>query len=472
MAKRTKKYHLSVFVLAMMNVAIIMSLRGLPMMAKEGLSLVFYLLFSTIFFLIPTALVSAELATGWPHGGGVYSWVREAFGDHLGFAAIWLQWIQNVIWYPTVLSFAAGALAYLFLDPGLAENRFYNIIVILIVYWGATLINLRGMKASGRLTSLGVILGTIVPGVLIILLGICWVILGEPLTFRKDLTIIPDFTQFSHIAFLAGVVLLFAGMEVSAVHAKEVKNPKKDYPKAIFLATLIIFVVFALGSLAIAAVMPPEQIQLTSGIMAAFQHFLHLFKLDWLIPVIGLLIAFGAIGSVTAWIVGPSKGLFHTARMGDLPPFLAKKNKNGMPANILIIQGIIVTLLALVFLCMPTVSSAFFLLTALTAILYLIMYLFLYAAAIRLRYSQANVKRAYKIPGGNAGMWIVAGIGIIAALFSIIVGFFPPKLLAVGSPTFYVLFLVCGVVVVLGLSFLIIELRKPAWKKKIKTAKT
>ena len=466
-----KKYQLSVFVLAMMNVAVIMSLRGLPMMAKEGLSLVFYLLFSTIFFLIPTALISAELATGWPHGGGVYSWVKEAFGDHLGFAAIWLQWIQNVIWYPTVLSFAAGSLAYLFLDPGLAQNKIYNLVVILVVYWGATLINLRGMKASGRLTSLGVLLGTIVPGAIIIILGICWTIMGEPIAFKQNLKIIPDFSQFSNIAFLAGVVLLFAGMEVSAVHAKEVKDPKKDYPKAIFLATLIIFVVFILGSLAIAAVMPTEEITLTAGIMEAFQHFLHLFKLDWLLPIFGLLLAFGAIGGVTAWIVGPSKGLLKTAGVGDLPPFLAKKNKSGMPINILLVQGVVVTLLALVFLLMPTVSSAYFLLTALTAILYLIMYVLLYASAIRLRYSQANVKRAYKIPGGNVGMWIVAGLGILAALFSIIVGFFPPKQLVVGSPTFYVLFLVCGVVVFLGLAFLIIELRKPAWKKKIKSAK-
>lgn len=465
MAERTKKYQLSVFVLAMMNVAVIMSLRGLPMMATEGLSLIFYLLFSTLFFLIPVALVSAELATGWPHGGGVYSWVREAFGDHMGFAAIWLQWIQNVIWYPVVLSFAAGSLAYLFLDPALAQNKFYNVLVILVVFWGATLVNMRGMKASGRLTSVGVVLGTIVPGALIIVLGICWLLMGEPLAFQKGARLIPDFTQFSHIAFLAGVVLLFAGMEVSAVHAKEVQNPKKDYPKAIFLATLIIFAVFFFGSLAIAAVMPADEIALTSGIMEAFRHFFHLFKMDWLVPVMGLLIAFGSIGSVTAWIVGPSKGLFHTASLGDLPPLLAKKNREGMPVNIMLIQGIIVTILALVFLLMPTVSSAYFLLTALTAILYLIMYVMLYAAAIRLRYSQANVLRTYKIPGGNAGMWIVAGIGILAALFSIIVGFFPPKQLTVGSPTFYVLFLVCGVIVFLGLAFAIIEMRKPAWKK-------
>ena len=166
------KHKLSVFVLAMMNVAIIMNLRGLPMMAKEGLAMIFFLLFTMVMFLMPTSLVSAELATGWPTDGGVYKWIKEAFGGKLGFIAIWLQWIQNVIWYPTILAFAAGALSYLFLNPALASNKFFNVIVILVVYWGATLMNFRGLKTSGWLSTAGVLGGTIFPAILIILLGL------------------------------------------------------------------------------------------------------------------------------------------------------------------------------------------------------------------------------------------------------------------------------------------------------------
>ncbi|MCP5505541.1 MAG: amino acid permease [Chlamydiales bacterium] len=460
-----KKTHLSVFLLAMMNVAVIMSLRGLPLMAEEGLTLLFYLGFSALVFLIPTSLVSAELATGWPEGGGVYRWVKEAFGDHAGFTAIWLQWIQNVIWYPTILAFAAGALSYLFLDPSLAANKVFNVVVILVVYWGATLINFRGVVASGLLSSLGVICGTIFPGLLIIGLGVAWALTGKPLAFLSTHeTFFPDFSHFKNISFLAGVVLLFAGMEVSAVHANEVKDPKKDYPKAIFLAALIILVVFTFGSLAIASVLPPDKISLTAGLMQGFKELLELFSLGWLLPVMGLLIAFGAIGGVAAWIVGPSKGLFATAQAGDIPPILESKNKNNVPTHILIIQGIIVTALTLVFLLMPTVSTAFFLLTALTAMLYLIMYIMLYAAAIRLRYTQPDVKRTYKIPGGNFGMWFVSGLGIIGALFAIVVGFFPPAQLTIGNPLFYIFFLIGGIVIFLGAPFLIIHYRKPSWK--------
>jgi len=460
-----KKSYISVFVLAMMNVAVVMSLRGLPMMAKEGLSMVFFLLFASLLFLVPVSLVSAELATGWPEDGGVYRWVKEAFGSNWGFTAIWLQWIQNVIWYPTVLAFAAGALSYLFIDPALATNKIFNVVVILVVYWGATFVNFHGMKTSGSLTTAGVIGGTIFPGILIIVLGIIWLAKGEPLAFNfHTQSILPDLGNFSTVAFLAGVVTLFAGMEVGAVHVRELKDPKAGYPRAVFLSMFIIIIVFTCGSFAIAAVLPADKISLTAGIMQAFKDLLHVYGLDWLLPVIGFLVAFGTIGGVTAWIAGPSKGLLATAKSGDLPPLLQHTNKKGIQTHILWLQGMIVTAISLVYLLMPNVSSAFFLLTALTAILYLIMYFLLYAAAIKLRYSKPDVHRSYKVPGGKFGMWVVCGIGILAVLFALIVGFFPPSQLSIGSPQFYVIFLVIGAIIGVGAPLVIHHFKKPSWK--------
>ena len=164
---------MSVFTLSMMTVAAVVSLRGLPMMAKEGLSLVFYILFSTIMFLIPASLVAAELGGAFSDkGGGVYTWVKEAFGSRWGFTAIWLQWIQNVVWYPTVLGFAASCLAYLFMQPSLAQNGIYTGIVILACYWVATFLTLAGTGVASSVTKYGVLLGTVLPGVVIIVLGL------------------------------------------------------------------------------------------------------------------------------------------------------------------------------------------------------------------------------------------------------------------------------------------------------------
>jgi len=462
-----KKAALSVFGLAMMNVAAVMSLRGIPMMAKEGLTMVFYLLFASLLFLVPVSLVSAELATGWPKSGGVYRWVREAFGSKWGFTAIWLQWIQNTIWYPTVLAYAAGCLSYMFLDPHLAGNKYFNLAVILVVYWGATLITFRGMQTAGWVSTAGVIGGTIIPAALIIVLGVVWILQGNPVEFMKGShAIFPDFKNFSNIAFLAGIVLLFAGMEVGAVHVNELEKPKKQFPTAVFFAMIVIIVVFTLGSLSIAAVIPAEKISLTSGIMQGFHDLLDKYHVAWLMPVIGFLGVFGAVGGVVAWIAGPSKGLLATAKDGDLPPFLQHTNKNGVQTHILYIQGAIVTLISFSYVVMPNVSSAFFLLTALTATLYLVMYMLLYGAAIRLRYTQPDVPRAYKVPGGKIGMWLISGIGFVSVLFAFVVGFFPPAQLAVGSPTFYVVFLVVGVVFFVAAPLLINHFKKPAWMPK------
>lgn len=429
-------------------------------MGKEGGMLLFYLLFSAILFFIPSALVSAELATGWSkEGGGVYRWVKEAFGEGAGFVAIFLQWIQNVIWYPTVLAFLAGTLAYVFFSGHLAEDRLFNILVILIVYWGGTWINLRGMKASERLSIWGVGLGIFVPGLLIICLGLIWVLGGGRIEFLQNPQWIPDITKFSKIAFLAGVVLFFSGIEVTAVHAKDVSEPSRNYPKAIFISTAIILFLFILGAFSIATVLPRGDITLTAGIMQALDMMLSRFHLQALVPILGLLIVFGTIANVGAWIVGPSRGLLEAAKEGDLPKLFRHTNARGMPSYILITQGIVVSILSTAYLMMPTISSAYFMLSVLAVTLYLLMYLLMFASAIRLRYTKPHVKRAYNVPGGKIGMWCVAGLGILGSLFAILVGFFPPEQLQVGHPLVYVLFIACGVVLFVTIPVLILLAR-------------
>jgi len=460
---------LGVFVLAMMNVAVVMSLRGIPMIAKTGLPMIFFLLFSVLVFLIPVSLISAELATGWYNkGGGVYQWVKEAFGDRCGFLAIWLQWMQNVIWFPTVLAFAAGALGYLFLQPTLVNSNVFTFFMIIIIYWVATLVNLRGLKLAGKVTTSLVIIGTIIPAILIIVLGVLWIAMGNPIEFLKTShSIIPDFSNFGNISFLAGIVLLFAGMEVSAAHVREVRNPRKDYPKAILLSVLIIFVLFLIGSIALAAAVPADVINLDSGLMQGFKVLLNNFGIGILLPFIGLLVACGAVGGVIAWIAGPSKGVCHTAEFGDIPPIMSKRNKAGVQINLLIIQGLIVTALASLFLIIPSVNDAFFILTILTAVPYLIMYLMLFATGVKLRYSHPEVERAYKVPGGNAGMWLLSGVGTGGILFAIVFALFPPAQLPHFMSQGVYVALIIGVTAAIILAALIINYKKkPGWTVK------
>ena len=447
--------------LALMTAAAVISLRGLPMMAQEEMTMFFYIGFATFLFLIPAALVAAELGSAFAaEGGGVYTWVKEAFNKRMGFTAIFLQWIQNVVWYPTVLGFAAACIAYMVGKPELSQDGVYVGVFAIVMYWLATLLTFMGTSFISKITSQGFLIGTVLPGVIIIIVALVWVMGGNPVSFEHIPDTVsqivnveaghahprffPHMTGMSDIAFLAGILLLFAGVEVHAVHAQELKNPQRQFPAAMLLAALISFVLFTFGSLAVAIVAPYKTINLQSGVLETFHDVFAHYNVSWLTNVMGLLTAFGALAGVMSWISGPSRGLLWTAKEGLLPDFMKKTNNNGVQINILLLQGAIVTVLSSLYIVMKDVSVAFFLLTALTIGVYLVMYMMMYLAGIKLRYTQPDLPRGYKVPGGKAGMWIVAGVGFLAVVFSFIVTFFPPSQLPVGSPAFYTCLVTVG----------------------------
>lgn len=438
---------LSLLSLVAINVIAIDSLRTLPFSAKYGFSAVFYFLLAAITYFIPIALVSAELATGWPETGGVYVWVREAFGKKIGFLTIWLQWFYNVVWYPTIMSVIAVTIAYV-IDPALSHNKIYMVSVIMIVFWGCTFINCLGMKAASSLSNLSAIVGTLVPMLIIIVLGIIWMAEGKPIhVVFSSHTFFPDLKKWNNLTLFITILFGLVGMEMSAAHAKEVNNPQKNYPKAVFYSMLIILATLILGSLAISVVVPVEKINIVAGLLQAFTFFFDAFHLAWFMPILTLLIVMGAIGGAAAWMLGPSKGMLAASRDGLLPKYLSKVSKNNTPVRILIFQGILFTLLCSVFILMPTVSSGFWVLTDVTSILALFVYIVMFAAAIRLRYKFPKTPRAFIIPGGKLGLWATSLIGLMTCLLGVVIGFIPPSQIPVGNIVTYECIIVGGVVI-------------------------
>lgn len=441
---------LGVFTLMMINVAAVLSLRALPGLAEYGYSLIIYLSLAAACFFVPSALVSAELASGWRGEGGVYLWVKEAFGTRWGFVAIFMQWVENLPWFPAVLAFAASDIAYTF-DPALAENKPFVVGVIWASLWISTLLNFRDMKLSAFFSTSGAIGGTIVPGLMIIALGVVYLASDRPaaITFSAE-ALLPDFDNTDQLMLLAAMLISFTGMEMSAAHVNEVDNPARSFPRAIFTACVLILSLSVLGSLAIAFVIPPQSVSLSAGVCQAFDKLFAIHRLPFMTPIICFMMAYGGLTMVVTWMVGPSKGIREVAREGYLPRSWQRTNRAGMPTAILIIQAALSSLLASVILYMPTVSSAFMLMSALAAQLYLIMYLLMFAAAIRLRYTRPEVPRGYLIPGGKPGIWLVCGLAICTCVFVIIFGFIPPTAVREAGPLAsakYVLFLLTGMVV-------------------------
>lgn len=449
--------------LVLLNLSVMTSLRNLPIVSEYGFASSFLYLIVALIFLFPVAMVSAELATGWARTGGIYIWVREAFGPGWGFFAVWMQWIHSVPWFPAILSFSASALAYL-INPSLAENKLYLLFFVLGGFWGFTLFNYFGLKISSWFSALGVISGTVIPGILLICLGIFWVVSGNPTQIDFSIkTLVPDFHKIQNLVFLTGLFLAFGGLEVSAAHAREVEDPQKTFPRAIALSAVIALLIYSLGAISIAIIIPREKISLVSGLMESFQLFLGYFHLSGLMIPLGIMIIYGAIGEMNAWVIGPVRSLHATSKHGDLPPVFQKLNRHKIPYNLLTFQAVIVTISSLVFLYMPSASSAFWILSVMAIQMYLIMYILMFLAAIKLRYSHPHIERTYRVPYHAPGIWIAGSLGILSSLFAFFMGFIPPEQFPIGNPYLYESILIGGLLIMCLIPYLIYKGKKTSW---------
>lgn len=453
--------------MAIMIVTSILSLRGLPSEAKFGIQSIFYYIFAAIVFLIPFSLVCAELASTYTKSGGLYRWISEAFGPRWGWTAMYLEWQTIVIWFPTVLMFGAASLAYIFwpesFDKALASNKVYMLIVSLAVYWAATFNSFRGQGMANKLSTAGGLFGTIIPGAVLIVLGIIYACVGKPIMLPHE-PFFPDFTNLSTVVLAASIFLFFGGMEMQAVHINDMKNPARDFPKSVFLAVIVTVVIYAAGTLVIGLVIPTDNINLLQSLLVAYKALWASFNLSWLGNVMALFILFGVLGQVSALVTGPSTGLMSVAQSGYLPRSLQKVNKNNINVRILIIEGVFVTVLTLVLLVLPTVESAYQIMSQMATIIYLIMVLMIYAAFLRLRKTQPNKKRGYRVPGGEVGKWIVCILGILGALAALLLSFLPPSQIDTGSPVVYIGILIIGVAVFVAIPLVVYALRKPSWR--------
>jgi amino acid transporter len=455
---------ISLFSLVMLIVASIDSVRNLPVAALFGSALIFVFIASAIIFLIPTGLVAAELTATYPEKGGVYHWVHEAFGEKLAMVAIWMQWINTMVWYPTTLAFIAGTAAYL-IHPDLAEHKGYLIGASLAVFWFITLINFSGLHFSSWISSICGIIGTVCPLLFLAVLGAAWVFTGQPLQISINMeTLIPSFADSTSWISIIAVMSSFLGMELAGVHVNDIKNPQKNFPRAVFLSSLFILVTMILGSLAIALVLPSNQINFVSGVMQVLFSLFEVFHLSWLMPVLTILVVIGTIGSIINWLISPAKGLLHAAEYRYLPPFFTKKNSRGVPVNILLMQGVLVSLLCFVFFLVPSVNAFYWFLVTLSTELYMVMYVLMFLAAIKLHYKFKNRPLVFKIPGKSFGMWVTGVLGILGSFATIVVSFFPPPNIEIGSKKSYIGMMVIANILAISPVFLFYFYKK--WKEK------
>ena len=445
--------------LALITVGSVGYLGSAPATSVFGLASVFLYVLPAFVFLVPVSLVAAELASGWP--GGVYNWVREGISAPMGLLAVWCEFSQTIFYYPALLGYVGSTLAYV-IDRRLASNGVYTAAVIIVLFWGGVLVSSRGVSLAARLSSSGTLIGTLIPGAILVALGLIYLLQGNQSAAPMNAHhVLPPWHGLASIVLVVNSFFTYAGVEINAVHVDELRDPGREYPKSIFLAIGLVLAVFIFPTLAIAWVIPEHQISLTAGVMQAFDSLFTHFGLSFAVPLIAVALAVGALAGMIAWLDGPSEGLLRIGReQGYLPPYFQQVNREGIEVHILTAQGAVITIIALLYAFIPTISRAYWIFTAMATQVYLIMYALMFIAAVRLRRTQPDHPRGYRVHW----LGLLCLLGGVSSVTAFAIGFVPPSQLGHQSPLLYGLLLVTGILVIGIIPPLVLDrLRKPEW---------
>ncbi|MBI5274402.1 MAG: amino acid permease [Chlamydiales bacterium] len=450
-----QKKPLTVWSLGLMSVVIVSSLQIMTGCAIYGSSLLFFFPLAIILFFLPCLWIIGRLVLAFPITGGSYIWVERAFGKNLGFFTVCIQWLCNLIWYPTIFSLIATSLAYI-IAPDLASNKIYIFGSTLFLFWGITFINSLGIKISGLVSAISALVGVILPSTILIALGIMWIAKSYPMQIAFDAaSIFPDFTDLSQVAFLTQILISFIGLEMAFVHVGDLQNPSKSIPRALALSASLILFLVILAPLSVAVVIPKEQIHIIAGVLDAIQLFFSHFQLPHIVYLAILTCVFiGNCGNVTAWMISATRGMHVACNACHMPPFLCLTNRYGAPLGILVFEAIIFSICVSFFLFFDTISNAYWILLVLACQVALIYYLFIFAAAVSLECKKGNRMGYKKITISAA---IVASFSVLVATSF---GFVPPSQGSVSQGYLYPFSLAGGIIIILGLPFMLLKLRR------------
>ena len=420
MQKKQSKSDLGLLALVMMAIISVDSLRNLPIAAQFGASLVTFYAVAGLGFFLPLAWVTTKLATHYPKTGGSYIWIREAFGHNWGHFAICLQWLYNMIWYPTIFAFITATVAVL-LGHHLDQSKWFVFVLSLALFWFVSWIHSFGLRFSKWVNIGSAVIGTLLPMGIIICLAGYWILEGKPIATPMNhwQNWIPTFHDMKNIGFFSNVLFSLLGLEVIAVYAGSVVKPKTTYPKALAIAAALILLTLLGSSLALCVIMPVEKIAVITGLVDVLQIFFAAFHLQNMTFLIGFCIIIGGLGIASSWMLGLAKSLhISLSSMSMTPQWMQKLNRNQVPTVILWLQGGVYTVLLCAFLFFPSLNRSYWILSAATAQFALLYYIILFCAAMKLLRAQSKTVLNIAFP---VLAMVMCGIGLVA-------GFIPPEL--------------------------------------------
>lgn len=447
---------LSFFAFFAMTTSMVMAAYEYPSFATSKFACVFFILLGGIFWFLPTALISAEMASvdGWSEGG-VFGWVGNALhSDKLGFMAVFFQWFQITVGMVTMSYFVIGLLSDITGWTALNDVPWIKFFAVLILFIAITCLQLNGTKRTATIAKWGLLIGIFLTSIIFFIFAIAYLAQGNPVQIKFGAAeFFPDFRQTGNLTIFATFILAFAGVEASGSHVNELENPERNYPLAMLVLVVLAIVLDALGGIAVASVIPQKQLSLNSGIFQTLKTLMYHFSpsLTWLLDIVCLLFVFGVVAEIGSWIVGPSAGLQAAAGYGLMPQWVTHENKHGVPTHMILAQTVVVIIWdAVLTLGGGSGNVSFLVATTLTTLIYLVCYFLMYIAYFRLIFTEKALHRTYNVPGGIVGKTIVGICGLATSIFAFVMSFTPSSALTSSEDvTFLTLLVICFIIAII-----------------------
>lgn len=406
--------------LVLFNIVAVMSIRWLATSAAAGPGSLALWVVAGLCFFVPQGLAVAELAGRYPEEGGIYRWTRRAFGEGHGFLCGWCYWVNNVLYYPSLLVFAAAIAPWAFGagESGLGDRWSYVLPVTLVGMWLAVGMNVIGVQTGRWLQNVGGA-ATFIPAVLIVGLGVYAIFIRPPATAITPATLVPDLDNIGRLNFWAAIAFAYAGLELSATLAGEVKDPRRTLPRAVLLTAPIVVAVYVLGTASLLWMVPPERLNVVTaivqGIAAGVQD---VPALRWVVPLAAAAIAANVLGAVGAWLSGSARVAFAVGLDRYAPSGFARIHPRwGTPHVAILVQAALSTVFVLISVAGKgtRVEAAYLVLLDTMLLVYFVPYIYLFVCYLRAGGSTGGVFR-----------WLTGASGLFITISAMAVACIPP----------------------------------------------
>jgi amino acid transporter len=418
--------------LVLFNLVAVVGLRWLATAGKAGPSALVLWALAAVLFFVPQGLVVMELSSRFPQEGGIYQWTKRALGEGHGYLCGWCYWICNVLYYPNLLISAAIVATFVVGkgESAVVNSWTYVLTATLLCLWLAVLLNIVGLGTGKWLQNAGG-LGTYIPGIILIALGVYAAASGHPSAnpvTREN--IVPDLRHVEGLNLWASIAFAFAGLELSSAMGGEVRDARRVLPRAILISAPLIALVYILGTGALLWLIPTKDINIVSGFLQATAAGARDVSpsLWWLAPFAAAAYTLGNIGGVGAWLTGPARVAFAIGLDRYFPPAFGRVHpKWKTPYMAILVQAGLATIFLLLSVLGKgtTVERAYLILLDTQLLVYFIPYVYLFISFLLLRRTPIAAE-ALRVPGGKSGALLVGMSGLAVTLFAMAVAMVPP----------------------------------------------